>query len=332
MMTLIFITGILLLMALSFLFSGSETGVYRLSRFRLRLGVEQKRDSYQRLFTLVQDGQNLILSILLGNNMVNYLMTLMFTYIVFSATQSERTAEFYCSVVLTPTVFIFCEMLPKSIFYHKSDSIMPRLSLFLGAVYLFSTRSGLLGIFKFVFSLINKMLASRENTVQAVDTTQRLQVFQILHETQEEGLLSDVQKDMIHRLIHIPDISVSSVMVPISHFGKVPLNAARQELLNLLQSKPFTRYLVYDTRPEHIIGYVSLAEALARGEDIRLQDFVTTLPEIDRNASVIEAIGILRKERETIALVTERVKEKQQAAGVITTTDLVDELIGEVAI
>lgn len=332
MMNLIYIASILLLMTLSFLFSGCETGVYRLSRFRLRLGVEQKRASYERLFQLVQDGQNVILSILLGNNLVNYLITILFTYVVFSATQSEGTAEFYTSVVLTPTVFIFCEMMPKSIFYHKSDSLMPPLSLFLKAIYSFFTKSGLLQIFKFLFASTNRILAARENTVQAVDTTQRLQVFQIIHETQEEGLLSDVQKDMIHRLIHIPDIAVSSVMVPISQFGKVSVNASRQELLNLLQDSDFTRHLVYETTPEHIVGYVSLLGVLGGADDVRLSDFVAELPEIDRNAPVIEAISLLRKQREKIALVTESAKEKRQAVGVVTTTDLIEELIGEMAV
>lgn len=331
MMTIVYIAAILFLMVMSFLFSGCETGVYRLSRFRLRLGLEQKQRSYQRLFQLVQDGQNVILSVLLGNNLVNYLMTVLFTYIVFSATQSEATAEFYSSLILTPTVFIFCEMMPKSIFYHKSDSIMPPLSWFLKAVYSFFMRSGLLQLFKFVFDAINRVLVDRRNTVQAVDTTQRLQVFQILHETQEEGLLSDVQKDMIHRLIHIPDISVGSVMVPIEQFGRVPLNANRQDLFALLQRSRSARYLVYDTTPDHITGYISLPQVLGKAEFSSLAEFVADLPCIDHNASVIEAISLLRKERAPIALVTETVKEKTQPIGVITTTDLLEELIGEVA-
>lgn len=332
MMNVFYITAILFLMTLSFLFSGCETGVYRLSRFRLRLGVEQKRSSCERLFQLIQDGQNVILSILLGNNLVNYLMTMLFTYIVFSVTQNERTAELYSSVVLTPSVFVFCEMMPKSIFYHKADNLMPPLSLFLKMVYSFFMQSGLLRIFKCMFSAINRVFAATENAVEAVDTTQRLQVFQIIHETQEEGLLSDVQKDMIHRLIHIPDISVNSVMVPLAHVEKVPLDANRQELLNLLQKSRFSRHLVYDSHNDHIIGYISLTEVLGQVGPVGLDNYINPLTEIDRNASVIEAISLLRTKREKIALVTEHAREKIQPVGVVTTTDLVEELIGEVRI
>ncbi|MCE5186123.1 MAG: CNNM domain-containing protein [Planctomycetaceae bacterium] len=331
MMNLFYSLLILILMFLSAIFSGSETGVYRLSRFRLRLGAEQHRRPYVRLFKLIQDGQNLILLLLLSNNIVNYLITFLFTYMVFSATQSKRTAELYSSAVLTPVVFIFCEMLPKSIFYHKSDRLMPRLAFLLHVIYSFFVWSGLLRLFKHVFEVINRMLLGRPNTVHAVETTQRMQVSQIIHETQEEGLLSDVQKDMIQRLIQIPEIAVDSVMVPLSRFAKVPVTADRQELLSALQNSRLSTHLVYQGTPENVLGYVSLAQALSMPEPLRLENFTRLLVRIDRADSVIQAIALLRKKKEKIALVTEHVRDHSRPVGVITMTDLIEELTGEVA-
>jgi CBS domain containing-hemolysin-like protein len=330
MMNFVYIAVILALMILSFLFSGSETGVYRLSRFRLRVGAEQKRKPFVHLNELIKDGHNLILALLLGNNLVNYLMTALFTIFLYQTLQNEHTAEFYTSVILTPVVFIFCEMVPKSIFYHKSDVLLPPLSGILRFIYLFFMRTGLLQIFKFLFALNNRLLSSKQNTIQAVDKTQRLQVYQIIHETQEEGLLSDVQKDMIHRLINIPDISVGSVMIPLAEFGKVSLNAGRQELLTLLRNGRFPHPLIYETSPDHITGYISLLEVLGRSEPVALCDFVKPLASIDRSASVIEAISLLRNKREKMAIVTETSKDHSRPIGVITLTDLIEQLTREI--
>jgi CBS domain containing-hemolysin-like protein len=323
-----YIPLILLLMCFSFLFSGSETGFYRLSRFRLRLGVEQKRKPFEHLFSMTRDGQNMILVLLLGNNLVNYGMTTLFTILLYQQMESQHMAELYSSLILTPLVFVFCEMIPKSVFYHKADVIMPRLSGFLRFFYSLFSKTGILQIFKLLFALIIRLLRLNINTVQAVDRTQRQQVYQIIHETQEEGLLSDVQKDMIHRLINIPDMSVGSVMVPLSEFGLSPANASRKELTEALRKSRFLRHLVYEGRPDHIIGFISLPEVLAQPQPVALRDYAEPLPTIDRSASVIEAINLLRRHRGKLALVT----EASRTVGVITMTDLIEELTGEMQI
>ena len=59
---------IFLLILLSAFFAGTETGIYRISRFQVRVGSEKGKPSYKMLFQILQDGQGLILSLLLGNS------------------------------------------------------------------------------------------------------------------------------------------------------------------------------------------------------------------------------------------------------------------------
>jgi putative hemolysin len=332
MMIYAYILIILLMMFFSALFSGSETGFYRLSRFRLRLGVEQKRKPFQDLFALIQDGQNLILALLLGNNLVNYGMTTLFTILLYQRMESQHMAELYSSLILTPLVFVFCEMIPKSIFYHKADVLMPSLSGFLKRCYWLFSKTGILKLFRLLFALIIRLLRLNMSTVQAVDKTQRKQVYQIIHETQEEGLLSDVQKDMIHRLINIPDISVGAVMISLSEFGLSPVAAGRKELTEALRKGRSLRHLLYEGRPDHIVGYISLPEVLAQSQPVNLLDHAEPLVTIDRSASVIEAINLLRRKRQKLAMVTESAKTAPKPVGVVTMTDLIEELTGEIQI
>ena len=61
--------------ALAGLFAGAETGLYRLSRLRLRLGVEKKRLPFVMLGRCIHDSSGLLLSMLIGTNLSYYLAT-----------------------------------------------------------------------------------------------------------------------------------------------------------------------------------------------------------------------------------------------------------------
>ena len=111
---------IFLLIWLSAFFAGTETGIYRVSRFQVRVGSEKGRPSYKMLFQILQDGQGLILSLLLGNNLVNNLLTGLVTFMFLQAVSEERLAGIYATVVLTPVLFVFGEMIPKNLFYYKA--------------------------------------------------------------------------------------------------------------------------------------------------------------------------------------------------------------------
>ncbi|HOL31404.1 MAG TPA: CNNM domain-containing protein [Anaerohalosphaeraceae bacterium] len=321
------------LMIFSGLFSGAEIGVYRLSRFRLRLGVEQKRKAYTILSKAVNDGPMLILSLLLGNNCVNYLITSIVTILLYRKLENQHKAEIYAAILLAPLLFIFCEMIPKNIFYYKADTLLPRLSWGIWYIHRLFCRSGLLWVFKHLSLFFSKILNLSTNTTEAVDKTQRYQVRQIIHETQEEGLLSQTQREMINRLIDIPGVSAASMMVPIEKAGKIPLMITRQDLLRHLSQSRFTRQLVYDRNPSDIVGYLSIYDVLSSKEDFEtVRPYVMPLAEVSRTASIIEAINILRNRRDRIALVVDYSKGIRRAVGLITISDLIEELTGELAV
>ncbi|MHC5098201.1 MAG: CNNM domain-containing protein, partial [Planctomycetota bacterium] len=114
---------IFLLLLLSAFFAGTETGIYRISRFQVRIGSEKGRPSYKMLFEILQDGQGLILSLLLGNNLANNLLTGLLTFIFLQAVSEEHLAGIYATAVLTPVLFVFGEMIPKNLFYRKANTL-----------------------------------------------------------------------------------------------------------------------------------------------------------------------------------------------------------------
>jgi CBS domain containing-hemolysin-like protein len=321
---------IVLLIVLSAFFSGSETGVYRLSRIRLRLRVENERSPYKVLFNLLKDGQGLIFTLLLGNNLVNYFLTSVVTMMVLTRMDNPSMAQIYTTAMLTPVLFVFGELIPKNIFYFRADSLLPHFAWFIWGLDKVFTFSGVKIILKMISRVISAGFNLQVDTAKAIDVTQRHQVHQIIHETQEEGLLSQTQKEMMTRLIDFPSIAVVSVMIPLRQTDKVPVDMTRAQLIEHLKASRFTRQIVYGTGPNDILGYISIYDVLSTEHDFQgVQEFVNPLPTLDKKTSVIEAINALRNRRERMALVVESVKKETRPLGIITVSDLVEEITGE---
>lgn len=321
--------GIIGLIAMSAFFSGSETGFYRLSRFRLRLGVEQKRPFYSTLSVLVRNGRSLVMAILIGNNLVNNLLTCLVTLLIFKRIENQHLAEFYTTAILTPVIFVFGEMIPKVLFYHWADVLIPRLTWLLWLTHRAFTLTGAIAALQWLSNRLTRLLGLEANTAAAVDATQRHQVFQIIHETREEGLLSDLQREMIERLLHIPNVSVQSLMVPFQEVEKVGLQTSRPMLLEHLAHASRTRQPVCD-KDGVVSGYILIYEVLGGEQDFAgLQAFVQPMVSLEPTCSAIDAMNALCQRREKIALI--QPPQSKQPLGIITLTDLVEELTGELS-
>ena len=331
MITLIIQFGcILVLFLLSAFFAGTETGIYRMSRLRLRIGVEQKKTAYRLLKSALKDGQGLILSVLLGNNLVNYLLTSLVTVMFYARLRENHSAEIYATIILTPTLFLFGEIIPKILYYHKANTLMPSLAWLTWFTNRLFRLTGAVAILKGISKILSFFFRSLADTAKAVDVTQRHQVHQIIHETQEEGLLSDAQKEMMSRLMDTSSVSIESVMLPLKEVQMLPLQTSNALLLEHLRTNTRPRQLVYEGQRQNIIGYIPTYEVLGRGEDFEnLKKDTVSLHEISRKESIIQAINTLRNQAATIALVIEKTKHQKKPVGIVTMTDLIEALTGD---
>jgi CBS domain containing-hemolysin-like protein len=315
------------------LFAGSETGMYRLSRLRLRLGVERKKLSFVMLSRCLHDSSGLLLSMLIGTNLSYYLTTSIVTYVLIMKTGTEHNAEFFATLLTAPTLFVFSELIPKNIFFYRSDFLMPYLSPLLYTFHKVLSWCGVVPLLKFISGLPARLtgLASSPKTV--ITSAQRHKVQAILQDTHEEGILSAVQTDIINRLVSISHINIRSVMVPINNVQMVDVNSDNSALINKLEKCAYTRLLVTEGEPGHIIGFISIYEALGFSEQFTdLTKFVKPIRKIDATTTVIDAINIMQRENQKIVLVTRIGRTgRERPIGIVTMKDLVEELLGELA-
>jgi CBS domain containing-hemolysin-like protein len=331
--SLILILVVIITVVFSGLFAGAETGMYQLSRLRLRLGIEKKRLSFMILDKALSDSPALLLSILTGNNLTHYLATSIITYILLVNLQTEHTAELLATVLMAPVLFVFAELLPKSIFFCRADSLMPLIAPVLFGFHKLFSWCGITPLLKFISGAFSRLTGVPYTSQKTISTTQRYQIRALLRETHEENFLSSVQTDIINRLVNISNISIRTVMTPISKVQKVEITSDKPMLLKILKDSPYSRLLVYEQRDENIVGFINIYDCLnSLNGFTSLHDFVKPIRNLASATTVLDAINIMQKEGQKIVLVTRNGHiSRKRPIGIVTMKDLVEELLGELA-
>lgn len=149
---------LILFILFSSYFSGIEIAVYCINRVRLQYKVERGIRSARTIRRLLDDPQALISTILIGNNIVNYLASATFTVIV-SQYLTQTNPELIATLILAPIMLVFAEVLPKDICQRKADTFLYTAStsvkffsqLFLPLVYILKGRIRFLNYFSRIY-------------------------------------------------------------------------------------------------------------------------------------------------------------------------------------
>lgn len=318
---------------LSGLFAGAETGMYKLSRLRLRLGIEKKRLSSILLGKCVRDSAALLLSMLVGTNLAHYLITSIVTYMLLNRIESAHTSELAATLITAPILLVFGELIPKNVFFYRADVLMPLFAPVLFLFHKFFSWCGAVPLLKVVSGIFARLTGSPSPAVMMTSVVQKTHIQAIITETREEGILSSVQTDIINRLVGISHITLRAVMIPLNKVETVDVDSDNKALLNKLKKCAFTRLLVMDKERTDIVGFVSIYETLGSKESFDdLHNYIKPIRRLHADTTVLDAMNIMQRENQRIVLVTRmghggRVKP----IGIVTMKDLVEELLGELA-
>jgi CBS domain containing-hemolysin-like protein len=316
---------------LSGVFSGLETGIYRLSRLRLRLGAEKGDLKYVLLSRAMRDGSALLLTLLVANNLANYLATSSVTYL-FLTVASDRTAELLATSLTAPLLFIFGESLPKNIFLYRADVLTPYLGPFLFVIHQALTWTGVVPLLRLISRGLARMVGAPVPPKRMMVSSQVHQVKTILRDTQEEGLLSHVQAEMLDRIVSITTLRLTNVMIPMPRVRAIPVQTDRTALLDELKKHTFTRLLVWRDDPLNVLGFVNVYDVLVSPDEFgSIEGFVKPARSLDADTLVTDAIEVMRREQVKMILVTRRRGARDVPVGIVTMKDLVEELMGELA-
>lgn len=262
-----------LFFAASALFSGLETGGYLLNRIRLRFRARQGNRAAQRLQTVLSDAHRFIFTVLICNNIANYLLSREVTRIYLGAGVGLSgdllfgflpwDAGTAATLTLMLPVFFFAELVPKNMFRHHADRLMYTFSgILLFAARLFHPLTSLL---KMVFRLLT---GGRDRSETLSAFTLSLQgLREYFSEEMRPGILSDHQHGMIDNLVSMHRIPVRDIMLPVASIVSVSEQATVQEVIDLMRRRDVEQVAVYRGSVRNLVGLVSLFDILQAPEN-----------------------------------------------------------------
>ena len=312
-----------ILIALSGFFSSSETALTSVNQIRLKRRATEGDKKSMTVLKLLEKPQDVISSILIGNNIVNIASSAVAT--VFFTQLFGASGPVVATVVMTVLVLIFGEVLPKTAAQQQPEMISRKVAkpiskiatIFKPAVFLLTALSGL--VTKWLFSHVDDAPTITEEEFKA-----------LVEVGEEEGVLQREERAYIDNVLDFSSATASDMMKPRTSVVALDVEATEEEIFELLKDNRYSRIPVYEDSIDHIIGILYMKDVvrlLAQGETIRLREILRDPYFIGESAVADRIFRELKARNLSIAVV---VDECAGTSGIITMEDILEELVGNI--
>lgn len=318
------ITILIILLFLSAFFSMSETALMSLSKIRVRHMVEEGVKGAKLVERLIEDPNKLLGAILIGNNIVNIGASSLATSIAVA-----KWGEGGVGIVtlgLTVIVLIFGEITPKSIAKQKSESVSLAVSKFINIIV--KLLKPFIILFTGVSSIFIRLLGGDPKANEPFITEEEIKT--MVGVSEEEGVLEDVEKEMIFNVFDFADAQVKDVMVQRVDIIAVDLEASYDEVLDVIKKEQFSRIPVYNQTIDDIVGILNVKDLIMaeqNKEKFKVSDYMREPNYTFEFKKIAELFKEMKKTRNHIAVVLD---EYGGTVGIVTIEDLIEEVFGDI--
>jgi len=325
---LFIILGILIL--ISAYFSGSETGMMSLNRYRLRHLEKEKHKGAKRVSKLLKRPDRLIGLILIGNNLVNIAASAIATIIALRLSNeagiSEDIGVLIATIILTLVVLIFAEVTPKTL-----AALYPEKIAFPSSVILSLLLKILLPFVIAVNWITNGILM-----LLGINSEQReqhsLSSEELRTVVNESGaLLHEQDQSMLMSILDLEKVTVDDIMIPRSELIGIDVNDDWKTIQKQLTQANHTRVLLYRDNIDDVVGYLHARDALrllskSQFTKASLLRSVRELYFIPEGTPLNIQLLKFQHAKERLGLVVDEYGDIQ---GLVTLEDILEEIVGD---
>jgi Mg2+/Co2+ transporter CorB len=322
--------AIVLCLALSFFFSGSETALTASSRARMHQ-LEKSGDGRAALVNrLLEARERLIGGILIGNNLVNTAIATLTTGILLSLVGDVGIA--YATLIVSVVVIVFSEILPKTIAINWPDRVALIVARPIALVVaLFGPVTIQIERFiRWLLKLFGLKLGEQKNVLSAQEELRG--AVDLLH---REGSVARADRDMLGGLLDLAELEVSDVMVHRTRMASINAGDPAADIVAAVLASPFTRLPLWRDTPENIVGVLHAKDLLralsaAGGDAAKLDVAALALPPwfVPDTTTLDDQLRAFRRRKTHFALV---VDEYGEVLGLVTLEDILEEIVGDIS-
>jgi Mg2+/Co2+ transporter CorB len=320
--TLFIILGVLLF--LSAFFSGSETALMALNRYRLRHLVNKGHRGARLAQNLLEKPDRLIGLILLGNNIVNLLASPLAAYIGYR--MYGDVGVFSATVLFIVSVLIFAEVTPKTLAaMHPEKVAFPASYIYTPLQYVAYP------IVLLINAIANTLirLCGVSLNQAGLSSLSRDELRTVVQEA--GGLIPRKHQNMLISILDLESITVEDIMIPRNEVLGVDIDSDWEDIRSQIANAPFTRMPIYHENLDNIVGFLHLRKIFARivEDEISLEELKQYVREpyfIPEGTSLNKQLLNFQREKRRIGLVVDEYGDIQ---GLVTLEDLLEEIVGE---
>ncbi len=306
-------------------FSGSETGMMTLNRYRLRHLAKQGNRAARRVEKLLRKPDRLISLVLIGNNLVNILASAIATIVGMRLYGNAGVA--IATGVLTFVVLIFAEVLPKTIAALYPEKVAFPSSVLLGPLQI--VMMPLVWLLNTVTRILMRMVGIKvDNVVSAALSKDELRT--IVNESRSQ--ISRRNQDMLLSVLDLEKVSVDDIMVPRNDIVGIDINDDWKSIVRQLTHSPHGRIVLYRDSLDDAISMLRVREAYRLMTEkqeftkemlLRASDEIYYVPE---GTPLSTQLIKFQRNKKKVGLVVDEYGDIQ---GLVTVEDILEEIVGD---
>ncbi len=305
-------------------FSGSEIAIVNSDKLKLRHHAKQGDRKAALLLEMFRTPEVVLGTTLVGTNLATVIISTLGALICIEL--FGDVGDLISVLLLTPFLLIFGEVVPKSVFQQKADTIAPNVSALLRFFsYLFYP---LIFIFSRIARFATRLVGGTSARQNLFITREELRA--LLDDGEPTGGGRSVDRQSIRRIIRFADTTVGQAMIPLADVVGINEMRSTADAVRLVMKHGYNRLPVYRGNITNLKGVLTLStwDLLDESIDERpMSDFVRPPLYLSPNQTIDQTLPLLQAREDHMAIV---IDEFGSGVGILTMEDVFEEVVGDI--
>jgi CBS domain containing-hemolysin-like protein len=299
-------------------FSGSEIGVISADRMKLRHEAAKGSGGARLALEMLKKPEWLLSTTLVGTNIAVVTNTTMATALMLEL--FGPGSSWLAVVLVAPLIWVFGEIVPKSIFQQRADALTPRVIFLLRfCSYLFYP---ILMVFSFLARMLGRLFGGKSGGKNPFTLREEIQT--MMQMSGNEGDIEPIEQNMIRRLFNFGETTAHEVMMPLIDVAMVERSVSCGEARKTAIEHSHARIPVYHDRVDRVVGVLDTLQLLGVDADQPIEPFIRQVTYVPAGKVIQDLLLDMRRTREQVNVV---VDEFGGAEGIVSIEDILEEVV-----
>ncbi len=312
-------------------FSCTESALSTMNKMRIKAKADDGNKRAKRAMYLVNNFDRALTTLVIGNNIVNVaaasISTMLFMQIAegLGWNLSTDSLAVWCTLITTAIVFLFGEMIPKSLANDRSETMSMLLSGFM--VFLMKILYPIVAFFMLITSFFTKLFAKNEEPTITED-----ELYDIIDTIEEEGVMDEEQSDLFKSALDFAATTVGDVMTMKDDICAIDEKMPNKQIIEYISGVNHSRIPVYRGSVDNIVGVINIRDfikAYRNNPEVDIKRVMTKPYYAEKQDKIDELLAQMSQQKIHIAVVRDDSKNKN-TLGIATIEDFLEELVGDI--